>query len=232
MGKRIIQQARGKGGPAYRVNRKAYCHKIKFPMGEGEAEIIKLIHSTGHTAPLMMFKLKDEIGYLPAFNGATEGQKIMFGGKETKQGNILSIKNITPNTRIYNIERNPGDGGKMMRTAGCSALLSKECGENHFLLIMPNKKEIVLSGDCRAIIGVIAGSGRISKPVITAGKKYYLMRTRGKLWPRTSAVKMNAVDHPFGSGRGKRIKSKIAKRNAPAGKRVGHIRPRQTGKRK
>ena len=56
------------------------------------------------------------------------------------------------------------------------------------------------------------------------------MKSRNKLWPRTSAVKMNAVDHPFGSGRGKRIKSKIAKRNAPAGARVGHIRPRRTGR--
>ena len=43
---------------------------------------------------------------------------------------------------------------------------------------------------------------------------------------------MNAIDHPFGSGRGKNPKSKIAKRNAPAGAKVGHLRPRQTGKRK
>ena len=33
-----------------------------------------------------------------------------------------------------------------------------------------------------------------------------------------------------GGGRGKRIKSKIAKRNAPPGKKVGHIRPSRTGK--
>ena len=97
---------------------------------------------------------------------------------------------------------------------------------------MPNKKEIILSGDCRASIGVIAGDQRLLKPFIGAGAKFYKMKSRNKLWPRTSAVKMNAGDHPFGSGRGKRIKSKIAKRNAPPGARVGHIRPRQTGKRK
>ena len=55
------------------------------------------------------------------------------------------------------------------------------------------------------------------------------MKARNKLWPRTSAVKFNAVDHPFGGGRGKRIKSKIAKRNAPAGAKVGHLRPSRTG---
>ena len=65
-----------------------------------------------------------------------------------------------------------------------------------------------------------------------AGKMYHIKKTRSKLWPRTSAVKMNALDHPFGSGRGKRIKSKIAKRNAPPGAKVGHIRPRRTGRKK
>ena len=97
---------------------------------------------------------------------------------------------------------------------------------------MPNKKEVVLSGDCRVTIGEISGSGKILKPFMKAGYKFYKMKARNKLWPRTSAVKMNAVDHPFGSGRGKRIKSKISKRNAPAGKRVGHVRPRRTGRKK
>ena len=58
---------------------------------------------------------------------------------------------------------------------------------------------------------------------------YHMKRARGKLWPRTSAVKMNVVDHPFGSGRGKRIKSKVPKRNAPPGKKVGLLRARRTG---
>ncbi len=96
---------------------------------------------------------------------------------------------------------------------------------------MPNKHEVIIDGSCRASIGVVAGDGRLQKPFITAGRKFYKMQARGKLWPRTSAVKMNAIDHPFGSGRGKRIKSKIAKRNAPAGKKVGHLRPRRTGRR-
>jgi ribosomal protein L2 len=43
---------------------------------------------------------------------------------------------------------------------------------------------------------------------------------------------MNAIDHPFGCGRGKNPKSKIAKRNAPAGAKVGHLRPRRTGRKK
>ena len=58
------------------------------------------------------------------------------------------------------------------------------------------------------------------------------MKSKSKLWPRTSAVAMNAIDHPFGSGRGKRVKSKIIKRNAAPGKKVGLLRPRKTGRKK
>src|SRR3989344_2939466 len=213
MGKRIIQQARGHGSLSYRVRRRAFLHRVKYPMQDGEAEVLELIHSAGHSAPLMKVKIDKEIFFTPAFNGTVVGQKIKIGGNEVNAGNILTIKNIPLAANIYNIELNPGDGGRMMRAAGCSAILFKKLEGNKFAILMPNKKEVILSGDCRATIGTIAGSGKNLKPFITAGK-------------------MNAVDHPFGSGRGKRIKSKIAKRNAPPGARVGHIRPRRTGRRK
>ncbi len=232
MGKRIISQARGHGSMTYQVRKKAYIYKIKYPMHEGEAQILDIIHSTAHSAPLIKVQAGKEIFYNAAFNGAVSGQKIMIGGEEAKDGNIVMIKNLPQMTSIYNIENNPGDGGKMVRSAGLSAVIMKKKENNKIILLMPGKREIVISGDCRATVGKIAGEGRVLKPFIKAGKMFYKMKSRNKLWPRTSAVKMNAVDHPFGSGRGKRIKSKIAKRNAPPGNRVGHIRPSRTGRRK
>ena len=230
MGKRIIQQARGKGSFTYRVRRKAYIHKIKYPMHEGEAKILGLIHSAGHSAPLMKLKIANEVFYNPAFNGATVGNSISIGKENPKEGDISPVKTIAPGTRIYNLENSPGDGGKMMRAAGTSAIILKQLENNKVFILMPNKKQITLGGDCRATVGIVAGSGKNLKPFMKAGIKFYKMRAKGKLYPRTSAVKMNAVDHPFGSGRGKRIKSKTAKRNAPPGARVGHLRPRSTGK--
>ncbi len=233
MGKRIISQARGKGGLTYRVRKKAFRYKVAYPQKEGEAAILNLIHSAGHTAPLMKLKVDDEVFYSPAFNGAVVGEKVSIKpDAEVKPGNIIIIKNIPAGTTVYNIERNPGDGGKMIRTAGSNATVSKKLEGNKISIRMPNKKEIKLNGDCRATVGVIAGGGRILKPFIQAGPKFHKMKARSKLWPRTSAVKMNAVDHPFGSGRGKRIKPKIAKRNAPPGRKVGHLRPRRTGRKK
>ncbi|MEK6888725.1 MAG: 50S ribosomal protein L2 [Nanoarchaeota archaeon] len=232
MGKRIISQARGHGSLTYRVRKKAFQHKIKYPTNEGKARIIELIHSAGHTAPLLKIMIGNEIFYNPAFSGAVVGQEIFVNSRDMKIGNIMMLKDIPVGTEVYNIEINPGDGGKMMRTAGSNATVNKKYDHNKVGILMPSKKEIKISGDCRATVGIIAGEGRLLKPFIKAGKMWYKMKARNKLWPRTSAVKMNAIDHPFGSGRGKRIKPKIAKRNAPPGARVGHIRPRRTGREK
>ncbi len=231
MGKTLIQQARGRGGPAYRVRRGAYKFKVHYAAQTGEAEILSLMHSAGHTAPLIKLRINNESFYIPAFNGAYIGKKITIGLPNHQEGNILMVKDIHTGTRIYNIERTPGDGGKIMRSAGTAATLTKKEGDQ-ITIALPNKKEIILDSNCRATIGVVAGDGRILKPFVTAGRKFYKMKARNKYWPRTSAVKMNVVDHPFGSGRGKRIKQKIAKRNAPPGSKVGYFHPRQTGKRK
>ncbi len=232
MGKRIIQQRRGRGTSTYRVSKKAFRYKLQFPKSlVGEGEVVKLINSAAHTAPIAKIKAKEKIFYIPAFKKMVEGQKIQFEGKEIKDGNILKLKDIPVKTKIYNIEVRPGDGGKLIKSGGSYAVLNRIVGDSIFVL-MPSKKEKKFNKDCRVVIGVIAGQGRLDKPVMKAGKKYHIKKSKSKLWPRTSAVKMNAIDHPFGSGRGKRIKSKIAKRNAPPGRKVGLIRPRRTGKRK
>ena len=232
MGKRIITQRRGRGTNTYKVRRKAFRFRVQYPKKlEGEGEVIKLFNSSAHTAPLAKIKYSQGTFYIPATKGMFEGQKIKFGGKEIKPGNIIELKNIPMKTSIYCIEARPGDGGKFMKSGGNSAVINK-ITEDAVFVLFPSKKEKKLNKNCRAIIGIIAGSGRLDKPVIKAGKKHYIKKSKNKLWPRTSAVKMNAIDHPFGSGRSKNPKSKIAKRNAPPGRKVGLLRPKRTGKRK
>ena len=231
MGKRIIAQARGKGSHTYRVKRKAFKIKIKYPAKlDGEGMVVKLFNSAAHSAPLAKIKYDKIRFYIPAFKGMVEEQKISFGG-EVKEGNIMKLKDIPVKTKIYNIESRPGDGGIFIKSAGNFAIINRIVGKDIFVL-MPSKKEKKFNLNCRAVIGVIAGAGRLDKPIVKAGKKYHIKKSKSKLWPRTSAVKMNAIDHPFGSGRAKNPKSKIAKRNAPPGRKVGLIRPRRTGRKK
>ena len=84
--------------------------------------------------------------------------------------------------------------------------------------------------DCRTYIDLFAGAGRSKKPFMKAGNKHHALRSRGKLYPRTSGVSMNAVDHPFGgSNLGLH---KTVSRHRPPGRKVGSISPKRTGKRK
>jgi len=232
MGKTIIQQARGHGSFTYQVRRRAYIYEINYPplATNGKFKIVKLLNSMAHTAPLIKIIANGKEFYLPAAQGIFEGQEIEIGSNVTNlaAGNITALKNLPVETHIFNIEIRPGDGGKIGRTSGNSAVVLRN-DEKGTTLLLSSKKEITLNNNCRATIGIVAGQGRKLKPILKAGKKHHMMKARNKLWPRTSALKFNAVDHPFGGGRGKRIKSKIAKNNAPAGAKVGHLHPRRTG---
>lgn len=232
MGKRIISQARGHGSFTYRVKRKAFKIRLRYPRNlSGEGTVIKMINSQAHTAPIAKIRYNEGVFYMPAFKGMFVGQKISFTQENSGQGSILMLKDIPLKTPVYNLEARPGDGGIFIRSGGNSGIVERISSDN-VLVIMPSRKEKEFNPGCRATIGIIAGAGRKDKPIMKAGKKYHIKKSKGKLWPRTSAVKMNVIDHPFGSGRGKRIKSKVPKRNAPAGAKVGLLGARRTGKRK
>ncbi len=232
MGKTIIQQARGHGSLTYRVRPKAYRFRVTYPKLEGKAKVMKIINSPAHSSPIAKVKIGNEIFYNIAVNGLQEGQEIEIGKNvQPNTGNIMPINTIPVGTSICNVEAIPYNGPKFIRASGLSAKITKKIGNDVFVLL-PSKQEKPFDGRVRATIGIVAASGRRDKPIAKAGKMWHMMKARNKLWPRTSAVKMNAVDHPFGCGRGKRIKSKIAKRNAPPGAKVGLLRPRRTGRRK
>ena len=73
MGKNIIQQARGKGSMTYRVRKKAFIYKLQFPKKlEGEGEVLKLLNSLAHTAPVAKIKYSDGIFYIPSFEKMVE----------------------------------------------------------------------------------------------------------------------------------------------------------------
>lgn len=231
MGKRIIQQRRGAGGPTYRASPKSRTLRPGYSSdANGEYECIKLIGSPGHTIPLAKFMNKEGKMFTTfAVNLLYVGQKITINGN--KPGDIAKIGDIKNGTEIFNLEHNPKDGGKFVRTGGNAAMVMAHEGDI-VKVMMPSKRTKKFATNCRATIGRAAGDGRMDKPILKAGNKFYIMKSKSKLWPIVSAVKMNAIDHPFGSGRGKRMKSKIAKRNASPGKKVGHIRPSRTGRKK
>ena len=70
MGKRIISQARGKGSLSYQARKQAFIYRVGYPLENGSAQILKILHSAAHSAPLIKARLGKIIFYNVAFNGA------------------------------------------------------------------------------------------------------------------------------------------------------------------
>jgi large subunit ribosomal protein L2 len=236
MGKRIIQQRRGRGSTVYRANKINTKGEVKIiPISNDvvSGKILDIIHCPQHSSPLVRIQYADGNTSLNiAAEGIAVNDRVDVGGEEVAVGNCLELGNIPTGSLVYNIELQPGDGGKLCRSSGTFArILSKM--EKSVVLILPSKKQKKILGTCRANIGVAAGSGRVEKPLLKAGKAYYKYKAKNKLWPRTSGGSMNAVDHPFGNSRSSRkSKAKPAPKNAPPGRKVGMIRPRRSGRSK
>jgi large subunit ribosomal protein L2 len=165
-----------------------------------------------------------------AHDGMHVGQDIAAGhGAEIDVGNTSYIGSIPEGTKVYNIEMQPGDGGKMARAAGEAATVISH-GKQTTTIRLPSKAQKKLDNMCRATIGSVAGSGRGEKPIAKAGKNFYRTRSRPKVWPKVRGVAMNAVDHPHGSGRKQTVGvQSTVSRNAPPGRKVGHIAAKRTG---
>jgi len=237
MGKNLIQQARGKGGPRYRAPSFRYIGDVTHKNLSEKAvdgKIVDFVKCPGHSAPLAKVVYSDKEAVLMlAAEGLKVGDTVSCGrGAEIKAGNIIPLSDIPEGTLVYNIENSPGDGGKFCRASGTFArVLSKFTDK--VVVELPSKKQKAFQNNCRASIGIIAGGGRTEKPFLKAGNKYYAMRARNKLWPIVCGQSMNAVDHPHGGSRSsKKNYPYTVSRNAPPGAKVGAIAAKRTGRKK
>jgi large subunit ribosomal protein L2 len=255
MGKRILQRRRGKGGIQFRVSPRGKIAPVRYPMmttalsvsprsdstmpqqmgGGSRFTVRALLDEKGRSAPLAQIQSGEHgpISYIPAVSGIAVGNEVQHGPDAAiANGNILPLKGIPEGTRISNIELRAGDGGKLVRAAGGSAVLFSK-GEGKAIVRLPSGKSIQISEDCRATVGEIAGGGRLEKPFLRAGPRHHAMRAQGRIYPRMRGIAMAVVYHPFGGGRHQHPgKSTSTSRNAPPGRKVGLIAPKKTGRKR
>jgi large subunit ribosomal protein L2 len=239
MGKRIISQARGAGGPRYRapshrfVSDARYMALKDFQKG-GVLQVIDFTCDPVRSSPLMeLMNEQFKSAYLIAPVGVSEGDVVEYGAEVSiNPGNITVIENVPAGTPVYNMELVPGDGGKIVRASGLAAYVISQDNERKKTLVrLPSKNKVEMDFGCRVTIGTIAGGGRVDKPFVKAGNKHHDMASRNKLYPIVSGTNMNAADHPHG-GRTSLGRNDCCKRNAPPGSKVGNIAPSRTGVRK
>ena len=127
-------------------------------------------------------------------------------------GNCLPVGQMPEGTIICDVEEKPGDRGKMAKASGNYAtVIAHNTDTNKTRVKLPSgSKKVchlnnmcewmrcfcgsfdqILSSNCRALVGVVAGGGRIDKPLLKAGRAYHKYKVKRNCWPRVRGVAMN-----------------------------------------
>ena len=187
---------RHKGGGVKKLDRMIEFSQTKL---DSPAKIIALEYDANRTAFIALIEYQDnKKQYVIASQDMKIGDEIIFSEKAPlKSGNRLQLKNIPVGTDVYNIELEPGRGGKMARSAGSSAqVLAHEAG--YINLKMPSTEIRKVKDTCFATIGMVSNQENRFYTIGKAGKS----RLKGRR-PHVRGSAMNPVDHPHGGGEGR-----------------------------
>ncbi len=188
--------SRHRGGGVKKIYRIIDFGQDKLSM---PAKVLAFEYDPYRTSFIALLEYADsERRYVLTPQGLKLGDSIVCEAKtELLPGNRLQLKNIPVGTQVYNIEVEPGRGGKMVRGAGTSAqVLAQEGKYTH--LKMPSSEIRQILGDCFASVGTLARGEHIYIKLGKAGASRY----RGKR-PHVRGSAMNPCDHPHGGGNGR-----------------------------
>ena len=163
------------------------------------ATVIGIEYDPNRTSNIALIKYEDgTLNYILAPLGLKDGDKVISGAKsDIRIGNCLPIENIPVGTFIHNIEFNPGQGGKLVRTAGGEAQLMAKEGKYAHVRLPSGEMRLVLA-KCRATIGTIGNTDHGNIKLGKAGRKRHM-----GIRPTVRGSVMNPVDHPHGGGEGR-----------------------------
>ena len=136
--------------------------------------------------------------YILAPQGLGVGSAVQSGpDAPIAVGNALPLSRIPIGTTVHNIELNPGQGGRMARSAGAEVqIMARDGGRAH--LRLPSGEEREVRVECMATIGQMGNVDHRNIVLGKAGRARWLGRR-----PKVRGVAMNPVDHPHGGGEGK-----------------------------
>ncbi len=202
MGKRIISRRRGAGTGPYRSPSHRHHGAVYLPAPSitGEAVVVALAQAPGRTAPVADVRTaRGETVRLVAAAGLATGEKLSLHAGPVLRGSVLALSEIPDGTLVSNVEVHPFDGGRLVRAAGTSALVVAHT-EREVTVQLPSGRFKTFLPTCRAQVGIVAGGGRLERPIIKAGKKVLAYRSLARPAFKVRGVAMNPVNHPFGGG--------------------------------
>lgn len=163
------------------------------------ARVASIEYDPNRSARIALVIYKDgEKRYIIAPQGLKVDDVVQSGsGAPAKIGNCLPLSEIPLGLQIHNVELQPGRGGALCRSAGCSATLSARDAD-WAQLIMPSGEIRRVPAKCRATIGAVSNPDHEGVRLGKAGRR----RWKGRK-PHVRGTAMNPIDHPLGGGEGR-----------------------------
>ena len=187
---------RHRGGGAKQFYRLIDYKRDKFDM---PAIVEAIEYDPNRKARIALVKYQDgEKRYIIAPVDLKVGQEVVSSKKrvEIKAGNRMPLQHLPLGSFIYNIELAPGQGAKLVRTAGSSAkLMAVE--DKYATIRMPSFEVRLIPKQSLATLGQVSNPDAMHLRVGKAGRKRHL-----GIRPTVRGKAMNPVDHPHGGGEG------------------------------
>ncbi len=214
---------RHRGGGAKRHIRIVDFKRNKFDI---PAKVAAIEYDPNRGARLALLHYADgEKRYIIAPVGLRVGEKVLSSHKkiEIQRGNAMPIKYIPAGIAVYNVELEPGRGGKIARGAGNSVRVMGV--EGRFAQIkMPSGEIRLIKKECLATVGQASNPDKRLIKLGKAGRRRHL-----GIRPTVRGSAMNPIDHPHGGGEGNQpIGLKHPK--TPWGKPALGVKTRKKGK--
>lgn len=163
------------------------------------AEVLEIQYDPNRSCHIALLEYADgERRYILAPLGLKAGDRVESGAKvEPRLGNSMPLSAIPVGLDVHNIEMLPGQGGKLVRSAGGVARLMAREGD-WATITLPSGEMRQVRVECRATIGQLGNLDHQNISLGKAGKSRYLGRR-----PHVRGKAMNPIDHPLGGGEGR-----------------------------
>jgi len=187
---------RHRGGGAKRNVRIVDFCRDKFDV---PAKVAAIEYDPNRGARLALLNYADgEKRYIVSPVGLQVGDSVLSSKKqiEIKRGNALPIQFVPAGVEVYNVELDPGRGGRVARSAGNAVYVMGIEGK-YAQVKMPSGEIRLIKKECLCTIGQASNPDRRLIKLGNAGRSRHL-----GIRPTVRGTAMNPVDHPHGGGEG------------------------------
>lgn len=163
------------------------------------AKVVAVEYDPNRSSRIALLQYADgEKRYILAPLGLAVGDQVMSGpDAEVRVGNALPLRNIPVGLNVHNVELQPGQGARLVRTAGGTAQFVAKEGD-HGLLRLPSGEMRKVRLECMATVGQVGNLEHENVSIGKAGRARWM-----GVRPSVRGVAMNPHDHPMGGGEGK-----------------------------